>query len=229
MLWLVLMLMIYCTRVFALTDLAQAPINFLLASPVKPNIYFILDDSGSMQWSYLGDEVIDNNYQNAVGYRSSLCNKIYYNPQIRYPVPVDAEGKEYPQQNFTSASYDGFVPGAISVDLSTSFMAWRSRNSKPTTPDNLASIIYRNDCTTPAGSCSTTPSGLKRKARPNSPCIAAYVARVIPQPGQCSPVTSCRTQRIGSDPTPREASQINAVSPQARTPARINALAGRNR
>ena len=43
----------------AATDLASAPVNYLIASQVKPNIYFILDDSGSMQWSFLGDEVID--------------------------------------------------------------------------------------------------------------------------------------------------------------------------
>ncbi|MFM7227909.1 MAG: hypothetical protein ACKO10_10275, partial [Betaproteobacteria bacterium] len=88
----------------ALTDVAQAPINFILATPVKPNIYFILDDSGSMQSSFLGDEVISQQYQNTVGYRSNLCNKIYYNPNINYPVPVDASGNEYPQQNFLLVS-----------------------------------------------------------------------------------------------------------------------------
>jgi len=72
--------LMYVSSSFALTDLAQAPINFLLATPVKPNIYSILDDSGSMQWSFLGDEVVSQQYQNAVGYRASACNKIYYNP-----------------------------------------------------------------------------------------------------------------------------------------------------
>ena len=61
----------YQSCVMAVTDLAQAPINFLLATPVKPNIYFILDDSGSMQWSFLGDEVTSRQYQNTVGYRTS--------------------------------------------------------------------------------------------------------------------------------------------------------------
>ena len=52
------LLMLTALRCFALTDLAQAPISFLLSTPVKPNIYFILDDSGSMAWSFLGDEVV---------------------------------------------------------------------------------------------------------------------------------------------------------------------------
>ena len=164
--WLAIALMIFSAKVFALTDLAQAPINFLLASPVKPNIFFILDDSGSMQWSFLGDEVVDNNYQNAVGYRSSLCNKIYYNPQVSYAVPVGADGKDYAQQNFRAASYDGFRPGAVTVDLSTSFMAWRSAASVPPTPASTATVSYGADCTTPAGSCSTTPNGLPNKPEP---------------------------------------------------------------
>ena len=67
-----------------------------------------------------------NEYENKVGYRNSLCNKIYYNPQLIYPRPVYADGTEYPQQNFKSAMYDGFLTNAISVDLSTEFMAWRS-------------------------------------------------------------------------------------------------------
>ena len=168
--WAGYVLTLLCANAFALTDLAQAPINFLLASPVKPNILFVLDDSGSMQWSFLGDEVIDNNYQNAVGYRSSLCNKIYYNPQVRYPVPIDADGKEYKQQSFTAASYDGFRPAAITIDLSTSFMAWRSKNSKPPTPDSTGSVVYSHDCTTPAGSCSIAP----KDGLPNTPEPAYY-------------------------------------------------------
>jgi hypothetical protein len=38
-------------------DISQAPLSFLAVSQAKPNIFFILDDSGSMQSSALGDEV----------------------------------------------------------------------------------------------------------------------------------------------------------------------------
>jgi len=150
----------------ALTDVAQAPINFILATPVKPNIYFILDDSGSMQSSFLGDEVISQQYQNTVGYRSNLCNKIYYNPNINYPVPVDASGNEYPQQNFLSASYDGFVSSSVRINLSNAFMAWRSESTVPALPENTAEITYRVDCATAAGSCSTSHSGLPNRPEP---------------------------------------------------------------
>lgn len=177
--WMACVLALLCANAFALTDLAQAPINFLLASPVKPNIYFILDDSGSMAWTFLGDEVIDRQYQNAVGYRSSLCNKIYYNPQVSYPVPVGADGKDYLQPSFNAASYDGFRSGAITVDLSTGFMAWRSAKSEPATPYSTAAVAYSEDCTTPAGSCSATASGL-----PNTPEPAYYFVYKGSRPGQ---------------------------------------------
>ena len=162
-------LIVYQSCAMAVTDLAQAPINFLLATPVKPNIYFILDDSGSMQWSFLGDEVTSRQYQNTVGYRTSACNKIYYNPLITYPVPVAADGSEYPQQIFFSASYDGFQTGAIAVDLSTAFMPWRSEHTTPPVPGNSGNVTYRTDCATAASSCKPSDTGL-----PNRPGPAHY-------------------------------------------------------
>ena len=89
-------------------DISQAPLSFLAVSQAKPNIFFILDDSGSMQSSALGDEVTINGYQNTIGYRSSLCNKSYYDPTIVYPVPVKPDGTYFPQQQFTQALYNGF-------------------------------------------------------------------------------------------------------------------------
>lgn len=150
-------------QAYALTDLAQAPIQFLLAAPVKPNIMFILDDSGSMQWSYLGDEVFTNQYENAVGYRSSLCNKVYYNPQIRYEPPLRADGTPFPQQSFSSASYDGFRADSIKLDLGTAFMAWRSSASEPAIPAGYTSDCWQGD------TCRVKPGGL-----PNLPGPAHY-------------------------------------------------------
>ncbi len=148
---------------FALTDLAHAPIQFLLAAPVKPNLMFILDDSGSMQWSYLGDEVFAHQYENAVGYRSSLCNKIYYNPQVRYEPPLQPDGRTYPPQSFGAAKYDGFRSDAMAIDLGSDFMAWRSAESNPPNPAGLASDCWQS------GSCREKPGGL-----PNRPGAAHY-------------------------------------------------------
>ena len=142
----------------AATDLATAPVNYLVSAQVKPNIYFILDDSGSMVWSYVGDEVVDRGYEKAIGYRSALCNKIYYNPAVKYPVPVKADGSFYPQQSFTAAQYDGFSADSVTVDLSSSFMAWRTSETRLSVPTIPSTVKYREDCTGAFGKCTSSGS-----------------------------------------------------------------------
>ncbi len=149
-------------------DIATAPLRFLASSAVKPNLHFILDDSGSMQWSYLGDEVVAHGYENSVGYRSSACNKIYYNPQVRYLLPLDSLGQPYPAQDFDAAAYDGFQPGSLKVNLATSFMAWRNANTSPPVPASTASVRYTPDCWSEAGHC--IPGG----GLPHQPVPAHY-------------------------------------------------------
>lgn len=139
----------------AVTDLAGAPLHYLTGAQVKPNILFILDDSGSMAWSYLGDEVATNNYENTIGYRSSLCNKVYYNPEFDYLPPVTAKGTSYPNQNFFNALYDGFQSQSEPVNLSTDYMAWRTSTSNPPVPANSSAVHYASDCTKTIGDCST--------------------------------------------------------------------------
>ncbi len=150
------------------TDTATAPLRFLASQVVKPNLYFILDDSSSMQWSYLGDDVVTNGYENTVGYRSSACNKIYYNPAISYPAPVDHAGQPYPAQDFSSALYDGFQSDSLRVNLATGFMPWRSADSSPAVPASTPTVRYTADCWSQAGSCTPSP------AWPNLPDAAHY-------------------------------------------------------
>lgn len=129
-----------------LTDLALAPINFTSAKNIKPNIFFILDDSGSMAYSYLGDEVWTYQYINKIGYRSSLCNKIFYDPEVNYQPPINANGNLFPNIDFFKAPFDGFQADSIKIDLSREFMAWRSLNSLPATPTNTDTTEYMEDC-----------------------------------------------------------------------------------
>ena len=53
-------LMLSMANSFSANDIASSPINYLISTQVKPNIFFILDDSGCMQSSYLCDEVVIN-------------------------------------------------------------------------------------------------------------------------------------------------------------------------
>lgn len=69
----------------ATVALATEPMATSTASNVKPNVMFILDDSGSMDWDYLPDWA--NSSSNLLRHNSSY-NGVYYNPAITYTPPV---------------------------------------------------------------------------------------------------------------------------------------------
>lgn len=75
----------------ATTDIAQVPLTTSSSSAVKPNIMFILDDSGSMGNAYMPD---DANFggRSVYGKLSPQCNGLAYNPKTSYSLPVDANG-----------------------------------------------------------------------------------------------------------------------------------------
>jgi type IV pilus assembly protein PilY1 len=91
----------------ASTDLADAPLS--LSQRNSPNLMFILDDSGSMSWSYMPDAVDDLD-SNAQGRRSSQCNGVAYDPTIQYALPKNALGVSYPAVSLAKALGDGFKP-----------------------------------------------------------------------------------------------------------------------
>ncbi len=104
----------------AVTDLASAPLADSAASEVKPNIMFILDDSGSMDWDYMPDYVNDSNVgcfdagDDSSGtitgspdacrvgdppFMSRDFNGQYYNPAISYSPALNYDGTSKPTQN----------------------------------------------------------------------------------------------------------------------------------
>lgn len=114
----------------AATDIATVPVFTSVppAALVKPNIMFIMDDSGSMDWDFMPDEA-SNFDQNSSGSKkfgqaSSHCNGVYYNPSTKYTAPVYANGTSYVDSTFTSAPRDGYGITTGSVNLSTKFKAY---------------------------------------------------------------------------------------------------------
>lgn len=95
----------------ALTDLATAPLETSTGSLVKPNILFVLDDSGSMTWDFLPDWA--NTTTDALA-RNAGYNGIYYDPGINYLPPLKYDGSSYPSMTSANTSswsqvpYDGF-------------------------------------------------------------------------------------------------------------------------
>lgn len=117
----------------AAASLTLSDVPLFLTSAVHPNIIFTLDDSGSMQFEIMPEELIKNNarfvypvisgtyggdtYDNyVVGFdvdnkftaslRSSHINKIYYNPEVRYLPWSKADGSLMDNASITCAPHN---------------------------------------------------------------------------------------------------------------------------
>lgn len=152
----------------ALVDVSNVPLSASL-SQVKPNIMFILDDSGSMGADYMPEElglVVSSdgnvNPRDLYGYWTPHCNGLAFNPVLPYTPPVRADGTSYPNASFTSAPKDGYQTSAGSTNLSGSdyyvykndkkltAMSWTYRTSGSVD----TSTPFYKDCTLAIG----TPS-----------------------------------------------------------------------
>ncbi|MDD5299036.1 MAG: PilC/PilY family type IV pilus protein [Gallionella sp.] len=100
--------------------LATSPLATTTTSSVKPNVFLMMDDSGSMGWAYLPDGA--KGFSANYGYASSQCNGVYYDPAITYVPPVNSTGTSYPNSSFTAAWIDGYNTGSGTTNLSTSFI-----------------------------------------------------------------------------------------------------------
>jgi len=94
----------------ALAAMAQSPL--FLASQLKPNIIFTLDDSGSMNYEYLPDTAgystfgtISSTSLSVAKFRSSSLNGVFYNPAVRYR-PWQKEDGTYYADSTPSAALD---------------------------------------------------------------------------------------------------------------------------
>lgn len=116
--------------------LANAPLATSTTTAVKPNLLFVLDNSGSMEWDHMPDDASDGGSSvpfvfGYYGLRSSQCNQVYYDPANTYTPPVDASGTSYPNASFTNALVNGFDTSSTptKVNLNTSFKASQSLNA----------------------------------------------------------------------------------------------------
>lgn len=127
------------------TDLASAPLASGTAVQIRPNIFFILDASGSMDDLFLPDSVDDT--QQSVGFKNSQCNYIYYNPNLTYLPPKKPDGTDFANSSFTGALNDGFGsyenPTVTSTtNLQTGFQAYPSHNNPNFSADTAQAAYY---------------------------------------------------------------------------------------
>jgi type IV pilus assembly protein PilY1 len=163
--------------VVAQTDLSTVPLPTYSTgstTDVKPNILFVLDDSGSMDWNFLPDWANSTppNYSSRPDYlfRNSAYNGIYYNPAITYlpPIRFNTDGTRdtttYPSQtgqtnatgassatkpNWAAVKNDAYgIQSTSTSNLTTNAYYWIS------IPGEFCNSPALTDCT-----ATTTPSG----------------------------------------------------------------------
>ncbi len=106
--------LLVATQTLAATDLATAPLQTSTATQVKPNILFILDDSGSMAWDFMPDWVNQKEGDATLNppelIRNSGYNGTYYDPAITYTPPLKYNGDSYKSYtaDWDKVPYDGF-------------------------------------------------------------------------------------------------------------------------
>lgn len=117
------------------TDLADKPLANATTADILPNILFVLDDSGSMDWDYMPDYANDSYCRDNDGttaqcqagdapYYASAFNRVYYNPMFTYTPPVNADGTSKTSYGspWTSVPKDGYgIQSSTSTNLTTSY------------------------------------------------------------------------------------------------------------
>ena len=125
----------------SLASAAIAPAPLFVNTGVKPNIFFMVDDSGSMDWEVLKSDGARSVYTNTSSYpdegdlditptrndRDEILescagyNVLYYDPNETY-IPwkgKDVNGNTYVDQSITSARRNPYYPASGSVNLTS--------------------------------------------------------------------------------------------------------------
>lgn len=104
------------------TDIANEPLATRGNVQAKPNLLFLLDNSGSMNWSYMPDDLgVSNNatdepYTQWYGYWTAQCNGLAYDPALTYLPPVNSAKTSYANSSISAPWPDGYSQ-ASTVDL----------------------------------------------------------------------------------------------------------------
>ena len=156
-------------------DIADVPLG-ILADQAKPNVMLLLDTSDSMKWSHMPDDwERDGVTYFPVGYKSALCNTLYYNPDTRYALPKQADGStDMPVPSFSAAWKDGYDQTLGAVNLSTAFQAYDGDTRRRALYDDPAQRAYYFRWTPSSSTYPTMPSW-EREASCTWPTVPALL------------------------------------------------------
>ncbi len=111
-----------------LLDISQKPL--VLSDSVAPNLILTLDESGSMRWAFVPDDI--NGVHESRRAKSAAFNPMYYDPAVTYQMPIkyNADGSVASigySTAFTEAWNNGFVANTStgSLNLTTGYkVSW---------------------------------------------------------------------------------------------------------
>ncbi len=191
--------------------LATQPLATSTASNVKPNIMFILDDSGSMDSDFLPDWATSGNP--VYLFHNAAFNGVYYNPAITYLPPVyytstgALDAATYPSQDGTSVAKGG---GSVAtpnwnVVKDDGYGKQSASTSNLVGSANFYTIIPGEYCTAAdLKTCiaASGPSGLYIYAAPIRFCnTTTNAALATPPAGACQAIRTTGFLRV-RDPRP---------------------------
>lgn len=137
------------------TDIAAQPLATTPTVQAKPNLLFILDNSGSMDSDYMPDEMSSTG---VYGYRSAQCNGVAYDPSVTYSPPIKADGSAYPNATFTAARSDGYDSSSTTTSLNNKyyFTYDKTKGSQPKmgwvyTTSGVTTNTFYNECYSTVG------------------------------------------------------------------------------
>jgi type IV pilus assembly protein PilY1 len=145
------------------TAVDQTPLG--VPNQPKPNVLFLLDDSSSMNWEFMPDDIDQNGDRvpdNTWGQYSAQCNGLAFIPGKTYSPPVRADGTPFPDSTYPNAPRDGFSSSSAKDDISSRFftvysgtqpqMGWKYFSWG--TVDNTTQ--FYKECTTPIAAGATS-------------------------------------------------------------------------
>ncbi|MFN6969684.1 MAG: pilus assembly protein [Rheinheimera sp.] len=159
-----------CTAEAAI-DISTAPLE--TGTAVPPNILFLLDDSGSMRWGFMPDDLsstfslgsncttgststyLDATVRlcratNRMYLASSHLNKVYYDPTITYSIPLKPDGVTYyATPSYSNAPHNGYSSTSTKINLGSQYLALIADYNFPNT--NTGFTISNNIDNTNAG------------------------------------------------------------------------------
>ncbi len=189
----------------ASTDLATAPLQTSTATQVKPNIFFVLDDSGSMKWDFMPDWVNQGEGNDTLNppalIRNSGYNGIYYDPAITYTPPKKYDGSSYPSytSGWNRVPYDGFGVQTAASQLTAAIQRNLFTSTTAGTTQDLTSAAYAAQFYTFVSGEYCKSANMKECNTQNTASTEYPIAAKL---RWCSDdaMTDCQASRIETDP-----------------------------